>query len=262
MCYWVGTKKVREIIKKRKESGLWDNIDQAFYDNFIARTDKEFIERYIAFGHSQPTLTTLAMNEGGVSFENMIWSLPTYFYDKAAGGMKEGNLLPNVTCEKVFSLFSKPSLTKRCLIPIDGYFEYYHLGKEVYPHFIYPKNPDDIFFVGGVWDNRTDKDTGEKVAKFSMITTPPNPFVAKIHNNPKAPNGSRMLLLVPRERTEEFLDPKLTKEQVASFFKPYDESLMQSHTVLRFQRVADKEILKTGKVCEPLVYPELSPTLF
>jgi hypothetical protein len=58
MCYWVGTKKVREIIKKRKESGLWDNIDQAFYDNFIARTDKEFIEQYIAIGKGKPTLTT------------------------------------------------------------------------------------------------------------------------------------------------------------------------------------------------------------
>jgi putative SOS response-associated peptidase YedK len=261
MCYWVGTKKVRETIKRRKELGVWDNIDQAFYDTFIASSEKEFKERFITFGHSQTTLTTLAMNEKGVSFENMIWSLPTYFFDKAAGGMKEGNVLPNVTCERVFSLFPKASMTKRCLVPIDGYFEYYHFGKEVYPHFIYPKNAEDIFFVGGVWDKRKDKETGEEVAKFSMITTPPNPFVEKIHNNPKSKNGARMLLLVPRSRTEEFLDPKLTKEQVQSFFNPYDEKLLQSHTVLQFKRV-DKEVLKTEKVCEPYAYPELSPTLF
>jgi putative SOS response-associated peptidase YedK len=259
MCYWVGTKKVREIIKKRKESGLWDNIDQAFYDNFIARTDKEFIEQYIAIGKGKPTLTTLHKENGQLSFENMQWTLPYSYTDKT--GKEITRELQNSTCERVFFQHKDQIYSKRCLVPIDGYIEYHHVGKETYPHYIYPRDENDYFLAAGIYDYGIDKKTGEEKGMFSIITTTPNSFVGRIHNNPEAPNGPRMLLLLPRESAIEYLDETKDQKSIKSFFQPYDQEKMKAHTVLRFQRKENAQFFNTPKVLEPCQYPEFSPTL-
>ena len=60
MCYWVGTKKVREEMEKRfKAAGANDEIAQLFYKAFIEKPNNEFKEFYVAIGKGKPTLTTL-----------------------------------------------------------------------------------------------------------------------------------------------------------------------------------------------------------
>lgn len=54
----------------------------------------------------------------------------------------------------------------------------------------------------GLWNDWTDKATGEIINTFSIVTTPGNPMMAKIHNNPKL-EGPRMPLILPDNYADE-----------------------------------------------------------
>lgn len=254
MCYWVGTKKVREEMNKRFKSSPDDEIAQLFYETFIAGKPDSFNEHYVAIGKSKPQLTGLIKQNGKLLFQSFEWTLLLNYTDFKTGTHTTRELL-NSTCEKIFVQHKDQVYTQRVLVPIDGYFEYFHQGKETYPYYIYPNK--GLFYVGGIWDRQKDEDTGELTNRLSMISTPPNPLTQKLHNNPKSPNGSRMLLLIPENKRLDFLNENLKKNELEKFFIPYPVDLMKAHPVMRFQRKENFQFLQSSKVTSPYSYPEL-----
>jgi putative SOS response-associated peptidase YedK len=255
MCYWVGTRKVREELERRFKEGPQDEIAQLYYETFIVKNSLEFKEYYVAIGKGKPTLTALIKDTGNLQFRNMQWTLPYSYFDAKTNTTITRELL-NSTCERVFYQHKELVFSHRCLVPIDGYFEYYHLKSETYPYFIYPKT-GGLFYAGGIWERQLNEQTGEVAESFSIITTPPNPLTAKIHNNPKAPNGSRMLLLINPEQALDYLNEKLPAPEIKKFFDPYPEKEMTAHPVVRFQRKEFAHYINTSKVQEPCEYKEL-----
>jgi hypothetical protein len=80
----------------------------------------------------------------------------------------------------------------------------------------------------------------------------------KIHNNPKAPNGSRMLLMIHKNQALDYLNEKLSAADIKKFFIPYDEREMKAHPVIRFQRKEFAEFINSPKVQEFCEYKELA----
>lgn len=255
MCYWVGTKRVREEMRRRYKEQPEDEIAQLFYEAYLGNNNTDFKEHYVAIGKGKPTLTALVKEKGQLKFQNMQWTLPFSYVDKKTQKTITREL-QNSICERVFFQHKDIIYNKRCLVPIDGYFEYYHLNKETYPYYIQPRE-SGIFYAGGIWDKKEDPKTGVMIDSFSIITTPPNPLTGKIHNNPDAPNGSRMLLLIKPDDAIEYLNENLKTEEIKKFFKPYNEKEMKAHTVLRFQRKENFHYFNTPKVQEYYEYPEL-----
>jgi Uncharacterized conserved protein len=249
----VGTKRVRAQIETQYKEGKLDEYGKLFYEAFIAKNESTFQEHFVAIGKSKPTLSILTQGGGKFQFKNVRWTLPYTTKDK--NGQEVTYDLLNSTCEKVFYMHQDLIYDKRCIVALDGYYEYYHLNKETYPYYIYPGQ--GVFYAGGIWKPVLDEKTGEITDCLSIITTPPNPMVRKIHNNPKAPNGSRMLLFVPPERVIEYLDPSLKQNQIKTFFQPYPEQGMQAHPVVRFQRKEFYQYANSPKVQQQYVYPEL-----
>ena len=256
MCYWVGTKKVRKEMEKRFKAGSQDEIAQLFYESFIANNSMEFKEYYVAIGKGKPTLTALIKETGKLQFKNMQWTLPYSYHDAKTDSTITRELL-NSTCEKVFYQHKELIFTHRCIVPIDGYFEYYHFNGEIFPYFIYPAG-GGLFYAGGIWERKLDRETGEVAESFSIITTPPNPLTAKIHNNPKATSGSRMLLLLQQDTALDYLNEKLSTSDIKKFFNPFEEKAMKAHTVVRFQRKEFAQYINSPKVRENCEYPELA----
>lgn len=254
MCYWIGTKKVREAMEQRSKNQYPSEFNQQVNEALVAKKD-EFMEYYVAIGKGKPQITALVKENEKLKLQNMQWTLPYSYYDKKTSKVVTRELL-NSTCERVFYQHKDIIFNHRCLIPIDGYFEYYHFKKETYPFFIQPKN-GDFFYAGGIWNQKVNEQTGEISESFSIITTPPNPLVEKIHNNPDAPNGSRMLLLIKEDEALNYLNENLTTEEIKQFFEPYDEKEMTAHSVLRFQRKENSQFLNSSKVQEYFKYPEL-----
>lgn len=259
MCYWVGTKKVREAMKRQFQENPEDEIAQLYYESFIANeknSETTMQEHWVAIGKAEPQLTCAIMDSGKLKLQNLKWTLNWAYNDTKTGELKQGRPLLNSTCEKVFWQHKDLIYSKRCIIPVDGYFEFYHFKGKTYPHFIFPKDKT-MFYLGGIWNSMVNTKTGEITDSFSIITTPPNEITRKLHNNPDAPNGPRMLLIIEKEKAAGFLDPKLPTSQIKEFLVPYDHTKILYHPTIPFLRKEFVEQAKTEKVQEPYYYPEL-----
>ena len=74
--------------------------------------------------------------------------------------------------------------SKRCIIPVKGFFEWQHVGKEKIPWYIYHAD-NEILSLAGLYDNWIETNTGEVYNTFSIITTDANDLMAEIHNRQK-----------------------------------------------------------------------------
>lgn len=117
------------------------------------------------------------------------------------------------------TIFEKPSFrnsikSKRCIIPSTGFFEWQHEEKKKIPWFIKIKD-QEIFSMAGLWDEWTDKSTGEIFHSFSILTTAANSIMEKIHNTKK-----RMPVILTSETELEWLSPVLSESSVMEICKP------------------------------------------
>lgn len=157
------------------------------------------------------------------------------------------------------TIFEKPSFRnciphQRCILGIDGFYEWREVNKIKYPYLVKCKS-EEIFSLGCIYDNWTDNQSGKTIQTFSIITTVANPLMQKIHNTSR-----RMPLLLDKKDEQKWLDPSLSKEQIQSLIRPYDEKDMYAYTV---DRKAGNSRLdrNTPETIEPVVYPELIGTL-
>ena len=86
--------------------------------------------------------------------------------------------------------FSQNILSRRCLLPVSGFFEWRDFNNNKYPYFIEPSK-ESGFILGSIFDTRLDKSTDKVYDTFSTVTTAANPLMQMIHNVKK-----RMLLIL------------------------------------------------------------------
>jgi len=154
------------------------------------------------------------------------------------------------------TIFEKPSFrssitNQRCLVLADGFFEWMDFQKKKYPHHIYLNN-EKAFCFAGIYSAWTDKETGEHLNTFSILTTDANPMMAKIHNSKK-----RMPVIIPPHLHTKWLTPNLTKEEITSFFKPYPDSEMLAHTISKLI-TSRSQNSNVPEIKELYNYPELA----
>src|SRR6202008_4937300 len=104
-------------------------------------------------------------------------------------------------------------MQKRCLIFVDGFYEWRDYKKKKYPYFIKVKN-QKAFALGGIYDSWVNESTGEIITSCSIITTEGNALMNQIHNTQK-----RMPLIFTKDKMMEWLSPNLTKEQIIGSMK-------------------------------------------
>lgn len=130
----------------------------------------------------------------------------------------------NARAETIFEKksFKKIIFSRRCLVPATGFYEWQHLWNEKIPYFIKLKN-DELFGIGGVWDQWVNTETGEIYNSFSIITTPANPLLEVIHNSKK-----RMPLIIDKDDEEKWLDHSLPESEIKDLLKPYSDERMEA----------------------------------
>ncbi len=154
------------------------------------------------------------------------------------------------------SLFSKPSFSasaksRRCLIPVKGFFEWQHIGDEKIPWYIYHPS-GQVFSLAGVFDRWTESSTGEIFETFSVITTEANEMMAIIHNSKK-----RMPVIIEKENETVWLDQGLNRQEAESLLKPLPSEALKAHTISRLisSKTADKN---TPEIIKPFIYENRS----
>jgi putative SOS response-associated peptidase YedK len=194
-------------------------------------------------------------NDGEVTMMN--WGLIPWWTKSMQDALHIRTRTLNCISEEGFEKASfRDSLKdgKRCLIPITGFFEWRwgdKGGKNKYPYYIFLKN-QKIFSLAGIYSRWVDKQTGEEVFTFSILTTRANPLMERIHNNKK-----RMPVIIAREYEADWLNPNLTKEDVLAICQPFDEMKMDAYTISKLI-TSRKEVSDQPKVLEQFNYPELT----
>jgi putative SOS response-associated peptidase YedK len=121
--------------------------------------------------------------------------------------------------------FSSSFRSKRCLIPVKGFYEWQHVGKIKIPWYVYcPDN--EIFSIAGLYSKWTDGKTGEVLDTFSIITTRANELMAEVHNSKK-----RMPAILNRNLEKKWIDLSLTPADTLDLLKPYPSDSMKAHTI-------------------------------
>jgi putative SOS response-associated peptidase YedK len=109
--------------------------------------------------------------------------------------------------------FKKAFEKRRCLVPVDGFFEWEKVGKEKRPYMIamLDRRP---FTLAGLWENWKNPETGDWERTFTIITTDANELVAELHD--------RMPVIIAPDDHERWLKGPNPKE----LLKPYPSEEM------------------------------------
>jgi len=178
------------------------------------------------------------------------WGLIPHWISTHEKAAEIRNKTLNAVGETIFekASFKKSVISKRCLLPVSGFFEWMHLGKEKYPYFIYATT-SKIFSLGCIYDSWFDSNSGLEFLTFSIVTTPANSLMAKIHNTKK-----RMPFIVQPDDEINWINPNLSNHEIADMIQPFNENKMKAYPIgknILSINVDDKNILT------PINYPEL-----
>ena len=144
---------------------------------FATETDVEMKPRF----NVAPTQDVAAIRQGGNDDREMVilrWGLVPFW----AKDPSIGNRMINARAETVAE---KPSFRtayrkRRCLVMADGFYEWRREGDIKTPYFISPASGEPFGFAG-LWEDWTDKETGESLQTTTLVTTAANPFMAELH---------------------------------------------------------------------------------
>ncbi len=103
-----------------------------------------------------------------------------------------GNRMINARAETVAE---KPSYRnaykhRRCLVLADGFYEWHRDGDVKIPHFISLASGEP-FALAALWENWTDRESGESLQTTTLITTEANDFMASLHHRMPVILGAR-----------------------------------------------------------------------
>lgn len=146
------------------------------------------------------------------------------------------------------SAFSSSIKSKRCLIPVKGFYEWQHKGKKKIPWYVYHHN-NEIISIAGLYDAWIENKSGQVFTTFSILTTDANEMMAEIHNSAK-----RMPVVLEKSSEAAWLDPAASENSALSLLKPCASEYLKAHTIgpLINNRNADRN---TPEVNREYSYP-------
>jgi putative SOS response-associated peptidase YedK len=203
-----------------------------FDEDFKVTIPEHFVkdkqDRYHLNGFAHPKLGVIASDKPN-ELQKMEWGLIPFWVKNAEQAADIANKTLNAKAETIFQLpsFRAAIVKRRCIIPVSGFYEWRHFKKKTYPYFIYPEN-NNLYQLAGIWEEWTDKETGEIRKSCSIITTAANGMMEQIHNTKK-----RMPLILDAENARIWVSSGLEKEEIESLMKPIEASKMKAHTISR-----------------------------
>lgn len=144
---------------------------------------------------------------GERSLDPLRWGLVPRFTREARPQRRPINARAETVAR--LSLFADAYRRRRCIVPVDGFFEWKAVlrGKQPYAIAMRDRSP---FGLGGIWENWRHPETGEWLRTFAIITVPANALVADIHD--------RMPLILAREDFGRWLG---TEPDPRDLMRPY-----------------------------------------
>lgn len=211
MCFTVNVNIVREVLEERYGAELIDH--------------ENYRPSYYYHAYSLPSIPVVCSDNPG-ALRVMTWGLiPSWIADeKEAEDIRLKTF--NARCETLGSkpAFKEPFRSKRCLIPVCGFFEWQQIGGRKIPWYIKLRD-ESIFSLAGVWDEWQMKG-GITLNTFSVVTTRANELMAEIHNTKK-----RMPVILPKTTEKLWLKRELPSDAAVELLQPLDNEMLEAYTI-------------------------------
>ncbi|MGQ9621497.1 MAG: SOS response-associated peptidase [Bacteroidales bacterium] len=234
MCFTVNVNLVKEELEER-------------YDARLIDPDK-YRPSYYYHAFSIPELPVISSGSREW-IELMNWGLiPSWIRDREnADEIRFKTFNARAETIDVKPSFAGSFFSKRCIVPVRGFFEWQHAGGRKIPWYIY-RADGDIMSLAGLWSEWNDNDTGNIIKTFTVITTDANEMMARIHNTKK-----RMPVVLEKKSEEVWLDTGLKKDRVFRLLSPCADEILKAHTIssLIVRKDADKN---TPDLIKPFNY--------
>jgi len=127
------------------------------------------------------------------------------------------------------TVFEKPAfrysiMSKRCLILVDGFFEWRHEQKGV--PLLHQAEESGSFCLGGHLGHVEEPENRDELKTYAVLTTNANQLLEKIHNRQK-----RMPVILPRENERTWLQNDLERGEIQALLQPYNTDEMEAYPV-------------------------------
>jgi len=180
-------------------------------------------ERYNIAPTQEAAVVRQVDPEGKRRLDFLRWGLIPVWAKEASIGNKLINARGETVAEK--PSFKSSFKKKRCLVPASGFYEWKTEGKGKQPYFIHRKDGKPFAFAG-LWSSWKDRESGETIDSFNLITTSPNEVLQPIHD--------RMPVILAREDFQVWLDPKVEDtERLQALIKPAPPEPFEAYPVSR-----------------------------
>ena len=170
----------------------------------------------VAPGQEVPVL----VRDGANRLVPMTWGfLPPAGKDPAGG-----RPMINARAETLLSRpsFRDAAMSRRCLVPASGFYEWRREGRRKVPFYIRLKEAP-VFAFAGIYDPGTGP-SGCGCATFAVITTTPNELVAPLHD--------RMPAILPRDREADWARPgPVAPSDLGALLVPFPAPEMEAYPV-------------------------------
>ncbi len=154
-------------------------------NRFKVRFDKEieYEPSEVLNGFTYPKLPVIT-NKDSSNIQLFNWGLiPSW--------VKDNTIRKNTLNARMETIAEKPSfrnsVRNRCLVLVDGFYEWQWLddkGKKKQKYELSLPNKE-AFALAGLWNEWLDKETGEVIPTFTILTTEADELMARIHNSKK-----------------------------------------------------------------------------
>lgn len=218
MCFHTSqTKKVLEL-ESRYDVSLSDSYAREAYD----------IPRYHLNGFTHPHMLIIPQEKSSV-LAHALWGIVPQnkdseeisdYYKEAVrfgGGL-------NAQSEKLQEhfIYKKSVKSRRCIIPVTGFFEPHEYQGKKYPYFIKDKN-DDVLSLAGIYT------IINQVVTFTILTKPASPLFSKIHNK-----KNRQPVILDKDFEQNWLRADLNEGGINELINlNYNENEFKAYTVSR-----------------------------
>ena len=170
---------------------------------------------------------------GDVRLEAMRWGLiPPWARDKSIGA-KLANARAETIDEK--TSFRQPFRRRRCLLPVDGYYEWESRPSGKQPVY-YSMRDGDLFCLAGLWETWTTPEQtdepelpglgqaqAETLCTFTVITTTPNRLAKRVHD--------RMPVIVHPADYDRWPSAESQAADLKQLLQRFDDESMRGHYV-------------------------------
>jgi Uncharacterized conserved protein len=235
MCFTVNVNVIKEELENRYGATLID-------------PDK-YRPSYYYHAFSLPSIPAICSGDPS-KIQLLMWGLIPGW----TKSINEANIIRYKTFNaRSESIATKPSFSssfrsKRCIIPVKGFFEWQHIGNEKIPWYIY-HTENEVLSIAGLYDDWTENNTGEVFSTFSIVTTEANELMAHIHNS-----GKRMPLILDKSAETKWIDLSTSQDDAINLLNPSPSEILKAHTIspLINDRSGNRN---TPEVIQPYNYP-------